>query len=343
MKATVRVLLAFALLTGASGVFAQTPWFDDFNAGPAGTLVVAPWESVDHQAMVAGYGYGGTIGVQGWLGNAPDARMFRAGGGTNAYAVLKERLGGFDGSGGGAVFGLATNKTTDTYGIGWKDIAIIYAYQPGADTVPITFFMQSFDADGNSIGEGRIYGPELPAGSWYEYKLEAAGLSVSGYYRVAGTSTWTLLGTQTQVAGWAPNWVGVANGYRGFIDDVGFNTEGQPGSLRSHITLQDCAPVTTCPVAVGIHLTRSGVPMAAAQEILGVSGDLVVQNLPTGSYEVTYTAVGFLRRVVSPVVIDAGQETVQSVTMTNGDVNGDSHITGADLGGILTNLDSVGN
>lgn len=227
--------LLFVLVI-ASSVFAQTPWFDSFPDNPGYTpvdgsypneLYAGPWVNNAGIAQFETAGYEGSYGVKGmaqaWVGGTTAGRMYRAGGGTDAYVVWKSYL-GLNGNPGSAAVCLTPFQSTRSYGLAyagtWLEID-----QGSTDQSPYDVLMMSFSSDDTGAEVANRAGVQL-ARDWYEFKLQATGLQVSSYYRVAGTSTWNLIGTQTQDAGFAPTYVGVCLGSRGFADDIGFNTEG---------------------------------------------------------------------------------------------------------------------
>jgi hypothetical protein len=228
------VVAASLLLACAAGAFAQTPWYDDFNTGPANAWVTSPpYESVRGAYMFAGVGYGGTIGVQGQDGNswAYLARFYREAGGINGSLTWKQYFTDADYNGVSLTV-LAPAKSTDTYSLPSMG-TMVYM---NSNTVDHSYYilMLSYASDGSGTEIApRVYGPSL-ANGWWEFKLETVDKLVSFSYRQPETATWTLIGSGTQDAGFAPSYAGFALSTSAFADDIGFNTGAsvpEPGSL----------------------------------------------------------------------------------------------------------------
>ena len=60
-----------------------------------------------------------------------------------------------------------------------------------------------------------------------------------------------------------------------------------------------------------------------------------------GSYDVAVSATKWLRKL-EPCTVAAGQETPLTVSLKNGDLDGDNQVTSTDLSVVLENLDAIG-
>ena len=104
----------------------------------------------------------------------------------------------------------------------------------------------------------------------------------------------------------------------------------EPGWIKVHVTLSDFAGEASLS-PVKIELMQSGVSVASVSVFLDGSGNYIWPKLDAGIYDVAVSANGWLRKVVSGVMVDNNTETLCSVSLTNGDVDGDNEITSTDL------------
>lgn len=101
------------------------------------------------------------------------------------------------------------------------------------------------------------------------------------------------------------------------------STTGYTGSISPLVQIAD-------PVSLSVLETWD---MAAQDEV----DFLICSDLPTGTYNVYFSAPGFLRRVVNSVVFN-DTEFPMSVDLIRGDVNGDNKIDATDVNAIQARL-----
>jgi hypothetical protein len=249
---------------------------------------------------------------------------------------------GYNGNPGDSVVALAPYQSTRTYGLAYAG-TWLEVYQGADDQTPYTALMMSFSGDdtGNEIAP-RASVSNLARG-WWEFKMEATGLQISTYYRVPGTTSWTLIGPTTQEDGFTPAWVGVALGSRGFADDIGFNADGPPsGTLKGHVNLEDYTPSSPTPMAVGIDLIKDDVIARSETVILDADGKYSIAGIPSDTYSVGFKAAQFLRKVALEVTVPVGGDGICDVSLVNGDLNGDNSVGFADFNILRKNWGAEG-
>lgn len=121
------------------------------------------------------------------------------------------------------------------------------------------------------------------------------------------------------------------------VDDVSISYAS--GSVTGTISLEDFGgDLSLSPIR--IDLSQGGTATLSEKVVLTQNpGSYLVSNIPPGTYDVVFSGAQWLRKVVPGIVVpDIGPAAPIGVTLTNGDIDGDSEITTTDLSIPLTNL-----
>lgn len=180
----------------------------------------------------------------------------------------------------------------------------------------------------------------LTIGTWYDFKLEMTATTATAWYKERTAGTWISIGSVTQFtdpATWA-NYVAMSSGRAAYLDDVMNGVVLPPGTITVATTLGNyTGDFTLCPIRIqvmqGATVVREEEPRAS-----GITTSFVVQNVPEGMYDVKVSAPKWLTATQQGVNVTSGNNTDVSVSLSNGDVNGDNEVNSTDLSVVLTNM-----
>jgi hypothetical protein len=119
------------------------------------------------------------------------------------------------------------------------------------------------------------------------------------------------------------------------FDDLTITDKTPPSDgLVGQVDLQDFHGDKTM-VAVRLEFMQGSNVIASKTPVLDGSGNYSVSGLTAGTYDVAFKTSQSLRTVVSGVSVPGSC----NVSLTNGDVDGDNHITTTDLSVVIANLE----
>ena len=114
------------------------------------------------------------------------------------------------------------------------------------------------------------------------------------------------------------------------------------GTLSGVVTLLDFAQASS-PVAVKVQLIQNSVVVRSDTVMLESNGAYSIYDVAPGTYDVAFGAASWLSGIVEDVELpDDGSGAVCNISLTNGTVDGDNDLDGADRSIVISNLDKTG-
>ena len=119
---------------------------------------------------------------------------------------------------------------------------------------------------------------------------------------------------------------------------------GPSGKITGHVDLQNYSPAfpNSALNPVKIDLIKNGSIIRTETVALDAGGNYTINGITCGTYDISFQACKWLRKVV-PVVVDSGVSKICNVSLLNGDIDGDNEITTTDMSIVITNMDATGN
>jgi hypothetical protein len=229
-----------------------------------------------------------------------------------------------------------------------------------SDGISVVYLWGLYDTDdaGNFIRRGAwthvvlVWGPYSGGNLYYEY--------VNGV-QVAGTSGALPLPEISGINWWIGRAYGNGNEYyTGIMDEISLYTNRlsqadalahyndgisrMVGYINGHVDLQGVtAGFDPSTVGVQVQLRTPGTttPVKTVKTLLDAAGNFTVSANP-GTYDVAVKAANWLQEVAGNVTVGLGTTVPVSVSLKNGDLNGDNQVSPADPGALLPNVDSQG-
>jgi hypothetical protein len=336
------VLVAIALgLSLSAAVFAG--WSDSFEGYQSGVVLPDPW--VNSNIHVLG-GYGTTQGAARYgygewdkfseyrptvdQGTVLTARLYNAMPGpygTLDYGVAQVGLssGPIAGDGQLANWGNPVN---------YLSVMALHATERSTNTL----YFDVTDTDGTNFHRTTVGG--LAWDQWYDVKIVISGASSAGYYKPTGAANWISMGSYDQPAGFVGySYAGICSSRLGTIDDINW---GLGGAISGTVTLQNYSSANA-PMAVRVQLIQNNVVVRNENVMLGTNGSYTIENVPEGTYSVVFKAAQFLAQTVPVVAVTGSGTATCSVTLPNGDQDGDGEVTSTDVSLVLVNTGQTGN
>lgn len=210
---------------------------------------------------------------------------------------------------------------------------------------------------------GNIAGVTDPAINALEYELRAELRKAGSNYLVsfsirsrvyddldleAGWGSLTDLVSNQVVAGsFATNYVSWSGGVTtvewpytacdGVTDVIVEQVTVINGTLNAHIDLDNYSGSKES-IATKVEFIQGNSIVQEAFAKLDASGNCIVSNVPPGTYDVAFKPGQFVRKVVPNVTIPPGGVGSCSVSVLNGDVDGDGDVTTTDVSATILNL-----
>jgi hypothetical protein len=176
---------------------------------------------------------------------------------------------------------------------------------------------------------------ELAAGYPAQFCIEGSGEGHSvvcdGYGSTSGSTYYHLnLGW----GGYENDWYSVPGFSAGGItwstlDGFVYNIRPSTATLTGNLILSYyVGNKTQVPITVGLRLHNA----TATTRTINISsaGAYTITNVPYGTYDLAFKASHWLKKVVTNVSVASSSVSVPSVTLTNGDVNGDNFVEDQD-------------
>ncbi|OGO35474.1 MAG: hypothetical protein A2147_04795 [Chloroflexi bacterium RBG_16_57_8] len=129
----------------------------------------------------------------------------------------------------------------------------------------------------------------------------------------------------------------------GRVDEFKITTEvpATLGFISGTITLQDFVGDLSL-VPVRIEVKQGATVIKSEQKTLDQTGSYVIGPFTAGTYEISFSACKFRKKVVSGVEVHDGGPTVVSGPLLNGDLNGDNSIGTPDFDILSGNFGKLG-
>ncbi|MCS7310258.1 MAG: hypothetical protein RMK92_05475 [Armatimonadota bacterium] len=107
-------------------------------------------------------------------------------------------------------------------------------------------------------------------------------------------------------------------------------------TISGRVTLEEFGgDVTTVPVTVQLRPAGSTNPIRTVVLNLGSGGSYAVSDVPNGTYDLAFKASHWLRRVARNVTVSGANVGGVSVSLPNGDIDGDNEVSLLDFGRLV--------
>lgn len=200
------------------------------------------------------------------------------------------------------------------------------------DSQPSGQIFQAF-----ATSPGIAYRVRFDVGKYSEIVVHAAGQSTT----VVGppvnenqwwiTRQWVFVANSTQTT---LTFLGGPNTYFIYAGLDNVRVDADFAQLELHVDLNDFeGTIAGTPVVIEVRAVGSTIPLETQTINLNSIGDCIyASGLPSGNYDIAVKAPHWLRRVMPSITFTVGSTTSASVSLTNGDVDGDNEVNLVDYG-----------
>lgn len=232
----------FAVLAGFCAIWLNTPsveaaWFENFDydsnySWSTNQSLPLPWKnSVRPLHAYPDRGYLRSFGCEG--GDTLYNTAFRRLNGGNVVAAKLYLNNAYANQ--AISVGMSPDYNTGSDGhFGGLDNVWVRLYGDASKTQAwLMLSAADYDAYGAWVTDNHIVVAGLSANVWYDVRLTLNGAQVTGEYKSAGASAWTMIGTVNAYDGFSPNYVAVSTRQGGYADDVGCGSADYLDGLSS--------------------------------------------------------------------------------------------------------------